>query len=213
LDNMHKKPRRGRSAAINMVITSTGAGKAVTKVVPSLKDKLTANAVRVPTPNGSLAILNLNINKETSVDEINEIIKNVSLSSANAAQQITDIQAQMEGITRASEEQSEGIIQINKAIGQIEQSTQENAEASQNSSERAQEMQRGSTNIQSLADSLTELIEGRIKTHQVSLDNKVNSIQSTELLHAMPNMPDLTIRAIGQQQSLPPNSDFSEFQN
>ena len=49
---MHKKPRRGRSAAINMVITSTGAGSAVTKVIPDLKDKLTANAVRVPTPNG-----------------------------------------------------------------------------------------------------------------------------------------------------------------
>lgn len=79
LDNMHKKPRRGRSAAINMVITSTGAGKAVTKVVPSLKDKLTANAVRVPTPNGSLAILNLTINKETSVEEINEVIKKAAL--------------------------------------------------------------------------------------------------------------------------------------
>ena len=49
LDNMHKKPRRGRSAAINMVITSTGAGKAVTKVIPSLEGKLSANAVRVPT--------------------------------------------------------------------------------------------------------------------------------------------------------------------
>ena len=46
LDNMHKKPRRGRSAAINMVITSTGAGKAVTKVIPSLEGKTTANAVR-----------------------------------------------------------------------------------------------------------------------------------------------------------------------
>jgi glyceraldehyde 3-phosphate dehydrogenase len=79
LDNMHKKPRRGRSAAINMVITSTGAGKAVTKVVPSLKDKLTANAVRVPTPNGSLAILNLNVAKETSLDEINEIIKKAAI--------------------------------------------------------------------------------------------------------------------------------------
>ena len=75
LDNMHKKPRRGRSAAINMVITSTGAGNAVTKVVPSLKDKLTANAVRVPTPNGSLAILNLNVSKETSVEDLNNIIK------------------------------------------------------------------------------------------------------------------------------------------
>ncbi|MDB4533300.1 glyceraldehyde-3-phosphate dehydrogenase [Vicingaceae bacterium] len=82
LDNMHKKPRRGRSAAINMVITSTGAGNAVTKVVPSLKDKLTANAVRVPTPNGSLAILNLNVDKETSVEAINEIIRNAALQGS-----------------------------------------------------------------------------------------------------------------------------------
>ncbi len=79
LDNMHKKPRRGRSAAINMVITSTGAGDAVTKVVPSLKDILSANAVRVPTPNGSLAILNLNIGKETSVADVNEIIRRAAL--------------------------------------------------------------------------------------------------------------------------------------
>ncbi len=79
LDNMHKKPRRGRSAAINMVITSTGAGNAVTKVIPSLKDKLTANAVRVPTPNGSLAILNLNISKDTSVDDVNEIVRKAAL--------------------------------------------------------------------------------------------------------------------------------------
>jgi len=82
LDNMHKKPRRGRSAAINMVITSTGAGNAVTKVIPSLKNKLTANAVRVPTPNGSLAILNLNVSKETSIDDINEIIKKTALEGA-----------------------------------------------------------------------------------------------------------------------------------
>ena len=79
LDNMHKKPRRGRSAAINMVITSTGAGNAVTKVVPSLKDKLTANAVRVPTPNGSLAILNLSVNKETNVEDLNAIIRKAAL--------------------------------------------------------------------------------------------------------------------------------------
>jgi glyceraldehyde 3-phosphate dehydrogenase len=80
LDNMHKKPRRGRSAAINMVITSTGAGKAVTKVIPDLKDKLTANAVRVPTPNGSLAILSLELNKETSVDEINQTVQHEALN-------------------------------------------------------------------------------------------------------------------------------------
>lgn len=82
LDNMHKKPRRGRSAAINMVITSTGAGNAVTKVIPSLKEKLTANAVRVPTPNGSLAILSLEVKKETSVDEINELIRKAALQGS-----------------------------------------------------------------------------------------------------------------------------------
>ncbi len=80
LDNMHKKPRRGRSAAINMVITSTGAGNAVTKVIPELKDKLTANAVRVPTPNGSLAILSLELQKNTSIEEINAVIKDAALN-------------------------------------------------------------------------------------------------------------------------------------
>jgi glyceraldehyde 3-phosphate dehydrogenase len=79
LDNMHKKPRRGRSAAINMVITSTGAGSAVTKVIPEMKDKLTANAVRVPTPNGSLAILSLELNKETTVEEVNNTLRKASL--------------------------------------------------------------------------------------------------------------------------------------
>ncbi len=80
LDNMHNKPRRGRSAAINMVITSTGAGKAVTKVIPELENKLTANAVRVPTPNGSLAILSLELNNETSVEELNNAMRNAALN-------------------------------------------------------------------------------------------------------------------------------------
>jgi glyceraldehyde 3-phosphate dehydrogenase len=63
-----------------MVITSTGAGKAVTKVIPSLDGKLTANAVRVPTPNGSLAILSLTLNKSTTVEEINNTIKHAALN-------------------------------------------------------------------------------------------------------------------------------------
>ena len=79
LDNMHKKHRRGRSAAINMVITETGAGKAVTKAIPELQNKLTANAVRVPTPNGSLAILSLTVNKETSTEEVNNIVRKAAL--------------------------------------------------------------------------------------------------------------------------------------
>ena len=80
LDNMHKKVRRGRSAAINMVITSTGAGSAVTKVIPTLKDKLTANAVRVPTPNGSLAILSLELGQGTTVEDVNAAIKDAALN-------------------------------------------------------------------------------------------------------------------------------------
>ena len=79
LDNMHKKPRRGRSAAINMVITSTGAGKAVTKVIPSLEGKLSANAVRVPTPNVSLAILKLSLNSDTSFEDINSVMRDAAL--------------------------------------------------------------------------------------------------------------------------------------
>ena len=80
LDNMHKKPRRGRSAAINMVITSTGAGNAVTKVIPSLAGKLSANAVRVPTPNVSLAILKLSLNSATSVEDMNSTMRDAALN-------------------------------------------------------------------------------------------------------------------------------------
>ena len=80
LDNMHKKERRGRSAAVNMVITETGAGKAVTKVIPALENKLTANAVRVPTPNGSLAIMNLELGQLTTVEDLNGLMKTAALS-------------------------------------------------------------------------------------------------------------------------------------
>jgi len=65
-----------------MVITNTGAGKAVVKVIPDLEGKLTANAVRVPTPNGSLAILNLTLDKTTSVEVMNNIMKNAALEGS-----------------------------------------------------------------------------------------------------------------------------------
>ena len=79
VDNFHNKYRRGRAAALNMVITETGAGKAVSKALPSLEGKLTSNAIRVPVPNGPLAILNLELEKETSIDSINTILKKYAL--------------------------------------------------------------------------------------------------------------------------------------
>jgi len=79
VDNFHKKYRRGRAAGLNMVITETGAGKAVSKALPSFEGKLTSNAIRVPVPNGSLAILNLDLEKATSIDGVNSAIKKYAL--------------------------------------------------------------------------------------------------------------------------------------
>ena len=81
IDNYHKAERRGRAAALNMVITETGAAKAVSKALPELEGKLTGNAIRVPTPNVSLAILNLNLNSSTSVEELNAFLRETALHS------------------------------------------------------------------------------------------------------------------------------------
>jgi len=81
VDNMHSKYRRGRAAALNMVITETGAGKAVTKAIPSLENKLTSSAIRVPTPNGSLAILNLTVEQGTSLEGINKLMYDAAFDS------------------------------------------------------------------------------------------------------------------------------------
>ena len=80
VDNMHKKYRRGRAAALNMVITETGAGSAVAKALPSLAGKLTSNAIRVPVPNGSLVVLNLELNKNTTKEDLNRAIKEAALN-------------------------------------------------------------------------------------------------------------------------------------
>ncbi|RKO71375.1 glyceraldehyde-3-phosphate dehydrogenase [Sphingobacterium puteale] len=82
VDNMHKKSRRGRAAALNMVITETGAGSAVSKVLPTLTGKLTSNAIRVPVPNGSLAILNLELTSAISLEQINRILKMSALEGS-----------------------------------------------------------------------------------------------------------------------------------
>ncbi|MCG1037171.1 glyceraldehyde-3-phosphate dehydrogenase [Polaribacter sargassicola] len=87
VDNMHSKNRRGRAAALNMVITETGAGKAVSKAIPALEGKLTSNAIRVPVPNGSLAILNLQLNTPVSKEAINSTIKKYAIEG-NLVEQI-----------------------------------------------------------------------------------------------------------------------------
>jgi glyceraldehyde 3-phosphate dehydrogenase len=81
IDNYHKASRRGRSAPLNMVITETGAAKAVAKVIPELGGKLTGNAIRVPTPNVSLAILNLELAQATTVADLNGYLRGMSLES------------------------------------------------------------------------------------------------------------------------------------
>ena len=82
IDNYHPAPRRGRSAPLNMVISTTGAAKAVAKALPELQGLLTGNAIRVPTPNVSMAIMNLNLKKETDKEALNDYLRNISLNSA-----------------------------------------------------------------------------------------------------------------------------------
>lgn len=78
LDNFHKKPRRGRGAPVNMVLTTTGAASAVSKVMPEFSGKLTGNAVRVPTPNVSLAILSLRLEKTTTLEDLDNLFQNAA---------------------------------------------------------------------------------------------------------------------------------------
>ena len=79
LDNYHKKERRGRGAATNMVITSSGASSALNEVLPELAGKITGSSIRVPIPDGSLAIMTLQLNRETTLDEVNDIMRNAAL--------------------------------------------------------------------------------------------------------------------------------------
>lgn len=81
IDNYHKSPRRGRSAPLNMVISTTGAAKAVAKALPELAGLLTGNAIRVPTPNVSMAIMNLNLKQSTTKEELNDYLRQISLNS------------------------------------------------------------------------------------------------------------------------------------
>lgn len=81
IDNFHKGERRGRSAVLNMVITETGAASAVARVLPSFAGKLTGNSIRVPTPDVSMAILNLTLDKPVTKLELNQTLRDASLES------------------------------------------------------------------------------------------------------------------------------------
>src|SRR5699024_1318209 len=92
--NFHKGSRRGRAAGLNMVLTETGAAKAVATALPELSGKLSGNAIRVPTPNVWMAILNLNLEQSTSVDELNTCLVELAmhLSLRNPVDYVTSPQ-------------------------------------------------------------------------------------------------------------------------
>jgi glyceraldehyde 3-phosphate dehydrogenase len=81
-DNIHSKERRGRSAALNMVLTESNATSSVGKLLPELAGKLTGNSIRVPVPNVSMAILHLSLENAHTREEINEYLRDVSLNSS-----------------------------------------------------------------------------------------------------------------------------------
>jgi len=82
LDGKHKKdPRKGRSGAVNLVPTTTGAAKAIAKVLPNLAGKLNGQAIRVPTPDVSMVDLTVTLSKETTLDEVKEAFKTASEGS------------------------------------------------------------------------------------------------------------------------------------
>ncbi|MFE6734455.1 glyceraldehyde-3-phosphate dehydrogenase [Microbacterium sp. NPDC057650] len=80
-DNFHKGDRRGRSAVLNMVITETGAAKAVARALPELAGKLTGSAIRVPTPDVSLAVLHLTLENPADREQLNDYLRRASLHS------------------------------------------------------------------------------------------------------------------------------------
>lgn len=86
IDNYHEADRRGRSAPLNMVLTETGAAKAVSKALPVLAGKLTGNAIRVPTPNVSMAIMNLTLDEATDKESLNQVLRAGAMSAALADQ-------------------------------------------------------------------------------------------------------------------------------
>ena len=82
VDNDHSKERRGRSAPLNIVLTESNATASVGELLPELKGKLTGNAIRVPVPNVSLAILHLTLERDATREEVNEFLRDLAIHSS-----------------------------------------------------------------------------------------------------------------------------------
>lgn len=91
LDFPHKDLRRARAAAVNIVPTTTGAAIATGKVIPKLQGKIDGMAVRVPTPNGSLVDVTMTIDRETSEDEINQMMKKAAENELKGILEYTEL--------------------------------------------------------------------------------------------------------------------------
>jgi len=93
LDGKHSKdPRKARAGAINLIPTTTGAAKAIAKVLPHLKGKINGQAIRIPTPNVSMVDLTVTLNKDVTVEDVNNAFRKASISN-------------MQGILGVDEEQ------------------------------------------------------------------------------------------------------------
>lgn len=90
IDAPHRDLRRSRSAALNIIPTSTGAAKAIGKVIPELAGKLDGNAIRVPVASGSLTELTIIVDQETSASEVNELLKQESESNLKGVLEYTE---------------------------------------------------------------------------------------------------------------------------
>ncbi len=90
VDNAHKDLRRARACAMSMIPTSTGAAKAIGLVLPELKGKLDGGAIRVPTANVSMVDLNFIAKRETSVAEVNDVVRKSAVGTMAQVLQIVD---------------------------------------------------------------------------------------------------------------------------
>ncbi|MEZ4630017.1 MAG: type I glyceraldehyde-3-phosphate dehydrogenase [Deinococcales bacterium] len=90
LDGTHKDPRRARAASVNIIPTSTGAAKAVGKVLPQLAGRFDGIALRVPTPTGSLSDVTLLLKEEVTAEEVNRVLREAALGELKGVLEVSE---------------------------------------------------------------------------------------------------------------------------